>query len=47
VCAAAEIDDIRELHDRIIAGTAKHLRVPVLTSDQILARSKHVSTIWL
>jgi predicted nucleic acid-binding protein len=47
VAAAAEIDDIRELHDRIIAGTAKHLAVSILTSDQILARSKHISTIWL
>jgi PIN domain nuclease of toxin-antitoxin system len=47
IVSAAEIDDIRELHDRIIAGTAKHLAVPVLTSDQILTRSKHISTIWV
>jgi predicted nucleic acid-binding protein len=46
VLAAAEIDDIRELHDRIIAGTAKHLRLSILTSDKILSQSKHVLTIW-
>jgi PIN domain nuclease of toxin-antitoxin system len=47
IVSAAEIDDIRELHDRIIAGTARHLAVPISTSDQILSRSKHISTIWI
>lgn len=43
---SATIDDIGELHDRIIAGTAKLLDVPSLTSDQILVSSNPISTIW-
>jgi predicted nucleic acid-binding protein len=43
---AAQIDDIREMHDRVIAATAKHLNVPILTSDEILSRSRHITTIW-
>jgi hypothetical protein len=46
VVAAASIDDVRELHDRIIAGTAKHLNIPILTGDQILVRSKHITALW-
>jgi len=46
VIVAATIDDVRELHDRIIAGTAKHLNVPILTSDQSLTRSRYISTVW-
>jgi PIN domain nuclease of toxin-antitoxin system len=46
VVAADDIDDVPELHDRIIAGTAKHLAVPIITSDRIMALSKHISPIW-
>jgi predicted nucleic acid-binding protein len=46
VSEAATIGDVRELHDRIIAGTAKLLSLPILTGDQILSRSKHITTIW-
>jgi hypothetical protein len=31
--ATATIDDIPELHDRVIAGTAVWLNIPILTND--------------
>lgn len=46
VLAAAEVDDVPELHDRIIVGTAKWLGVPLLTGDEIIRKSSHVRTIW-
>jgi len=46
VLAAAEVDDVPELHDRIIVGTAEWLRVPILTGDGIISESRHVKTIW-
>lgn len=46
VLAAAEVDDVPELHDRIIVGTAKWLGVPILTGDGIISESRHVKTIW-
>jgi predicted nucleic acid-binding protein len=46
VQSAAEIIDVPELHDRIIAGTARWLGVPVLTSDAVLGQSHYVQTIW-
>lgn len=41
-----EIDDIPELHDRIIAGTAKHLHLKLITNDPVIATSQHVTVIW-
>ena len=46
VLAAAEVDDVPELHDRIIVGTAKWLGVPILTGDEIISGSSHAQTIW-
>lgn len=46
VLAAADVDDVPELHDRIIVGTAKWLGVPVLTSDEVISESRHVEMIW-
>ena len=46
VKAAAAIDDIPELHDRLIAGTAAWLGVPILTNDPVMMASQHVQTIW-
>jgi predicted nucleic acid-binding protein len=46
VLAAAEVDDVPELHDRIIVGTAKWLGVPILTGDGIIGESRHVETLW-
>jgi hypothetical protein len=46
VMAAAEVNDVPELHDRIIVGTARWLGVPILTSDGIISESRHVETVW-
>jgi len=43
---AYQIDDIPELHDRLIAGTAKYLDQELITNDPIIEKSKHVKTIW-
>ena len=37
---------IPEIHDKIIAATAKHLRVPIITKDKILQKSRLIKTIW-
>jgi len=41
-----EIDDIAELHDRIIAGTAYLKELKLLTNDPMILASKFVSTLW-
>ncbi len=41
-----EIDDIPELHDRIIAGTARLKNLELITNDPRIIDSKFVSTIW-
>lgn len=46
VSVATGIDDVPELHDRIIVASAKWLGVPILTSDAVMNRSNHVTTIW-
>jgi hypothetical protein len=46
VVTAALIDDVPELHDRLIVGTAKWLRVAILTNDSVISASKHIETIW-
>jgi len=33
--AAFEITDIPELHDRLIAGVARHLNLPLITNDPV------------
>lgn len=40
------IDDIPELHDRLIAGTASALKVPLLTNDPVIANSRSLTVIW-
>ncbi len=44
--AAAEITDIPELHDRLIAGTTKLLDLELITNDSIIQASAHVRTVW-
>ncbi len=44
--ATATVDDIPELHDRVIAGTAAWLSIPILTNDPVITASRHVKTIW-
>jgi PIN domain nuclease of toxin-antitoxin system len=46
VIAASVIDDVPELHDRIIVGTASFLGVPILTPDATLSASQHIQTLW-
>jgi len=42
---AFEIKDIPELHDRLIAGTAKYLNLPLITNDPIILKSGSVICI--
>ena len=42
---AAEIDDIPELHDRLIAATAKYLDIPIITNDPLIKKSKFVTIL--
>ena len=44
--AAVGIDDVPELHDRIIVATARYLGVPILTGDRVIAASRHAQTLW-
>lgn len=46
VLAAVDIEDVPELHDRIIVATAKFLGVPIITGDKVIAASRHVESIW-
>jgi predicted nucleic acid-binding protein len=46
VQAAAEINDVRELHDRLIAGTARVLQRPLITNDPTLQASVWITTLW-
>ena len=41
---ASTIVDVPELHDRLIAATAAHLNVPLLTNDPVLIASQSVVT---
>ena len=43
--AAIEIDDIPELHDRLIAATAKHLDILLITNDPVIIKSLHVTIL--
>lgn len=44
---AFDITDIPELHDRLIAGTARHLRLPLLTNDPLILASSFVECVSL
>lgn len=41
-----EIDDISELHDRLITGTAVSMELPLITNDPVISDSKYVTVIW-
>ncbi len=43
--AAFEIKDIPELHDRLIAGTARFLNLPLITNDPVILASKSVECV--
>jgi len=42
---AIEITDIHELHDRLIAATAKHLDLPLITNDPEIRASAFVDIL--
>lgn len=46
VKAAQTINDIPELHDRLIAATAVHHKAILLTNDVTISASTHVQTLW-
>ena len=46
ILTAQTIDDIPELHDRVIAATAKLLNVPLITHDELISESKAVTILW-
>jgi predicted nucleic acid-binding protein len=43
---AVQITDIRELHDRLIAGTARLLDRALITNDPIIQAPAFVQTVW-
>lgn len=42
---ASEIDDIPELHDRLIAATARYLDLPIITNDPVILDSRFVEVL--
>ena len=42
---ASQIDDIPELHDRLIAATAKYFDLPIIINDPVISRSRFVQII--
>lgn len=43
--SAFEIKDIPELHDRLIAGTARYLALPIITNDPAMLNSAFVKCV--
>ncbi|MDF9795024.1 putative nucleic acid-binding protein [Catalinimonas alkaloidigena] len=46
VQSAFTIDDIPELHDRLISGGGKMLNIPIITNDPDMQKSIHVQALW-
>ena len=46
VKTADEINDIPELHDRLIAATARYQNLELVTNDPKIQNSTFVSTVW-
>lgn len=46
VQSTAQVTDIPELHDRLIAGTARLLGRALITNDPIIQASSFVKTVW-
>jgi len=42
---ASEINDIPELHDRLISATARYLNIPLITNDPVIMDSKFVECL--
>ncbi len=43
--SAFEITDIPELHDKLIAGTARYLNLPLITNDPVILKSSFVECV--
>ena len=43
--SAFEITDIPELHDKLIAGTARYLKLPLITNDPVIQKSRFVECV--
>jgi len=43
--AASVIEDIPELHDRLIAATARYLDLPLITNDPVIRGSRFVNVL--
>ncbi len=41
-----DLKDIPELHDKIIASTAKYLNLPIITKDKTLHKLTSIKTVW-
>ena len=44
--AAFQISDIPELHDRLIAGTARLTNTTLITNDPVIQASTFIKTMW-
>lgn len=44
--AAFAIQDIPELHDRIIAASASFRNAPLITNDPVIMKSQSLQTMW-
>jgi len=42
---ASEITDIAELHDRVIAATARYLDLPLITNDPVIIDSAFITVL--
>lgn len=40
------LQNLPELHDKIIASTAKYLNLPLITKDDILRSYPGIKTVW-
>ena len=41
-----DLREVPELHDKIIASTAKYLNLPIITKDKVLQEIPHIKTEW-
>ncbi len=46
ISAAAQVTDVPELHDRLIASTARFLGLELITNDPKIRSSAFVRTVW-
>ena len=40
------LKEVSELHDKIIASTAKYLKIPIITKDKTLQKLPTIKTVW-